>query len=117
MIDYTVPGSMQLSADGVAVQSIADYAVTNDTANNPPSFLTSGASIELLEDKPVGTDVVALGASDDDESQILVFTLEGDDTDTFELVVDGSSVLIRLKRPFDRSVKQVHNLGRQRERR
>ena len=111
MIDYTVSGSMQLqSADGVAVQSIADYAVTNDTANNPPSFLTSGASIELLEDKPVGTDVVALGASDDDESQILVFTLEGDDTDTFELVVDGSSVLIRLKRPFDRSVKQVHNL-------
>ena len=111
MLDYTVPGSMQLqSADGVAVQSIADYAVTNDTANNPPSFLLSDASIELLEDKPVGTDVVALEASDDDESQILVYTLDGDDTDTFELVVDGNSVSIRLKRPLDRSVKRIHNL-------
>ena len=111
MLDYTVPGSMQLqSADGVAVQSIADYAVTNDTANNPPSFLLSDASIELLEDNPVGTDVVALEASDDDESQILVYTLDGDDTDTFELVVDGNSVSIRLKRPLDRSVKRIHNL-------
>ena len=111
MVDYTAPDSMQLqSADGVAVQTIADYAVTNNTANNPPSFLTSGASIELVEDTPVGTDVVALEASDDDDSQVLVFTLEGDDSDTFELVTNGNSVSIRLKRPFDRSVKPVHNL-------
>ena len=111
MVDYTAPDSTQLqSADGVAVQSITDYAVTNDTANNPPSFLTSGASIELVEDTPVGTDLVDLEASDDDESQVLVFTLEGDDTDTFELVTNGNSVLIRLKRPVDRSIKPVHNL-------
>ena len=111
MVDYTAPDSMQLqSADGVAVQTIADYAVTNNTANNPPSFLTSGASIEFVEDTPVGTDVIALEASDLDESQVLVFTLDGDDSDAFELVIEGNSVLIRLKRPLDRSAKPVHNL-------
>ena len=111
MVSYTVPVSMPLqSIDAVLVAAITDFEVTNDTENRPPRILTDSSPLEFGSDLPVGSSIVTVRVVDDDVSQVLTFTLEGDDEDNFEVSLDGGSATISVKRQIDREVTRTHNI-------
>ena len=111
MVSYAVPDSMPLqSVDDVPVVAITDFEATNNTENRPPRILTDSSPLEFGSDLPVGSWIVALRVEDDDVSQVLTFTLEGDDSDNFDVEKDDEWARILVKRPLDRSVTRVHNI-------
>ena len=111
VVSYNPPASMPLlGTDGSSVESFDDYPVANETSNSLPGLVGLSGLVELYEDSPVGTLVTSIQAEDDDASQTLIFTLEGDDTDTFEVTHDMRTAEITLKRPFDRESRPAHDL-------
>ena len=111
MVSYAVPVSMPLqSIDDVPVVAITDFEATNDTENRPPRILTNSSPLEFGSDLPVGFSIMTLRVVDDDVSQVLTFTLEGDDSDNFDVEKDDEWARILVKRPLDRSVTRVHNI-------
>ena len=111
MVSYTVPVSMPLqSVDAVLVAAITDFEVTNDTENRPPRILTDSSPLEFGSDLPVGSSIVTVRVVDDDVSQVLTFTLEGDEEGNFGVTTEGEWATVSVMRLIDREVTRTYDI-------
>ncbi len=110
-LSYSVPDSMPLQGtDSDQVIAIDRVSVMNATANRPPLFLADEATVEYGAVVDVGREIIEFEVRDEDASQDLTFTLEGDNDDMFLLSSDGVRARISLKREVDRSVTRIYEL-------
>ena len=110
-LSYSVPDSTPLQGtDSDQVVAIDRVSVMNATANRPPLFLADEAMLEYGAVVDVGREIVEFEVRDEDASQDLSFTLEGDNDDIFLLSSDGVRARISLKREVDRSVTRIYEL-------
>ena len=97
--DKTVAGADALEdAAGNEVASFTDFAVTNNSTvvNNPP-MIFSEETLRMFENTSPGVDVGGHMNATDADNDPLIFTLEGTDAASFNLVTFPGSARLRTK--------------------
>lgn len=87
-LDYESKSSYVLNVivrDEYGGQASSSLSVTVSDENDAPSFVGTPYSVSLDEDLPVGTIVLQASAVDEDSSDILEYTLSGDNSTDFSI--------------------------------
>lgn len=86
------------------------YCNVIDLNDNAPLFNQKSFYAEILENFPIGTDVLTVSASDadsGDNGRIEYTIIEGDSSEKFEIMQNG---VMRTVKALDRESEPVHNL-------
>ena len=112
--DKTVAGADALvDAAGNEVASFTDFAVTNNSTvvNNPPMIFSSPALV-VVENTFPGQNIGGRVSATDADNDPLIFTLEGTDAASFDLVTISGSAQIRTKTgvTYDHETKSSYSV-------
>ena len=94
-LDYESKSSYVLNVivrDEYGGQASSSLSVTVSDENDAPSFVGTPYSVSLDEDLPVGTIVLQASAVDEDSSDILEYTLSGDNSTDFSIAQNSGII-------------------------
>ena len=83
------------NADGDGAWSLVGTGMTNTADNSAPSFGSPSARINLAENTPAGQNVDAAVRATDNDSTTMVYSLEGRDADSFDIVPTSGQILTK----------------------
>ena len=81
--------------EGKDAWSLVGTGITNTADNSAPSFGSPTATINLAENTPAGQNVNAAVRATDNDSTTLVYSLEGRDADSFDIVSTSGQILTK----------------------
>ena len=80
--------------------------VTDVDENQPPAFASKTATRSIVENTAAGEHIGAPVTATDPEGEVLTYTLEGTDADSFSIVAETGQ--LRTKAPLDREAKSTY---------
>ena len=99
---------------GNEVASFTGFAVTNNSTvaptNSAPTFPTSTANREVAENTASGQNVGGTFTATDSDGDTLIYTLEGSDSASFDLITTGGAAQIRTKVTYNHEVKSTYTV-------
>ena len=103
-LDYESKSSYVLNVivrDEYGGQASSSLSVTVSDENDAPSFVGTPYSVSLDEDLPVGTIVLQASAVDEDSSDILEYTLSGDNSTDFSIAQNSGIITTAVSLDYE----------------
>lgn len=103
-LDYESKSSYVLNVivrDEYGGQASSSLSVTVSDENDAPSFVGTPYSVSLDEDLPVGTIVLQAFAVDEDSSDILEYTLSGDNSTDFSIAQNSGMITTAVSLDYE----------------